>query len=331
MRLLDIIVPHYNEEWNVGSKLFRMIALQRAIDFADIRVILVNDGGNRLNVVEEGFPYNVLEADIPHAGVSAARNWGIDHSDAKWVMFCDFDDCFASIYSLRSIIDVLDDENHDVLWMPFYVETGADHNRQVREKYNSIFIHGKIFRREWLIEKGLRFPESLCYSEDTAFIAVVNMEISDWKRVGKITAESPMYVWTYRKGSATTSPERVFLNATNLFKRQLWVADQHMKRGQEKEWRECLTRAVCDAYAALERTDIRTERDEFRNIVADFWNMFRDEWEKVPEKTKEIALNAAIAESATQKQFQPPKERFNEFLDGLNRSAEKERTEEVTE
>ena len=48
--MLDIIIPHYTESWEVGKKFFVMLDLQRGIDFNQIHVILVNDG------LENSFP-----------------------------------------------------------------------------------------------------------------------------------------------------------------------------------------------------------------------------------------------------------------------------------
>ena len=52
--LLDIIVPHYKEPWEVGRPLFEMLALQRGVSFSDFRVILVNDGSVQRAETAEG-------------------------------------------------------------------------------------------------------------------------------------------------------------------------------------------------------------------------------------------------------------------------------------
>lgn len=76
--MLDIIMTHYTEHWATGAKFFNMLDLQRDVDFAQIRVILVNDGKEN-KLPEEYFsgrPYRVEQISIDHAGVSAARNAG---------------------------------------------------------------------------------------------------------------------------------------------------------------------------------------------------------------------------------------------------------------
>lgn len=269
---LDIIVPHYKEDWSVGKPLFDILALQRAVDFSLFRVLLVNDGKDCqlcLNTAE--YPYAIREITIEHKGVSAARNRGLEESDAEWTMFCDFDDTFSSIYSIRAIMDLLDDKDHDLIWFPFYIEINRTQARQIRDMPNDIFIHGKIFRRSFLMEHELRFPEHLRYSEDTAFCKVLEMEIEP-ERAGKGICEFAPYVWSYRAGSVTTSGENVRKNAEGLIQRQRYVAEQCRKHGIEDGWRKYIIRAMCDAYTLMKRNDIQDDRSETMREIARWYS-----------------------------------------------------------
>ena len=101
--MLDIVITHYREPWEICRKQFIMLDMQRRVDWKDIRVTVINDGGHRLP--EEclaGLSYPIEQLDIPHGGISAARNAGIEHSTAEWLCFCDFDDMFADVYALRT-------------------------------------------------------------------------------------------------------------------------------------------------------------------------------------------------------------------------------------
>ena len=42
--LLDLFITHWTEPWEVGKKNFDMLALQRLIDWSEIRITLVHDG-----------------------------------------------------------------------------------------------------------------------------------------------------------------------------------------------------------------------------------------------------------------------------------------------
>ena len=136
--MLDIIVTHYKEPFNVGKKMFDMIGLQRCIDFEQIRVVVIHDGTDPFPKEKfADYPYQVEQIAIPHGGVSNARNAGIDNCKAKWIMFCDFDDSFTSIYSLREILNVLNTDNYDMLWCKISAEDYVD------GKKKSVFCTGK--------------------------------------------------------------------------------------------------------------------------------------------------------------------------------------------
>lgn len=312
---LDIIVPHYKEPWSEGKKLFDMLALQRDVDFSEFRVILVNDGDDLdiyPKIVKQKYPYQVDQIIIPHKGVSAARNRGMQHSDAEWIMFCDFDDTFTSIYSLRVFFDAMETRKYDMLWTPFYVELNEQQKRQIRKKFNWIFIHGKVFRRSFLRSHGISFEESLYYSEDTAFCRVIEMEI-DPDRIGEILSEITPYVWAYRPGSITTDPRNVFSNAVGLFRRQKYVAEQHRIRGQDELASAVALRAMCDAYVTLNRTDLDCDRSEFRQEVLDFYRE-KQETMTVSVGIMETAYEASLKESGVSASDLPGNLSFGAWL-----------------
>lgn len=82
--VLDIIVPHYKEPLEIVQKFFSMLDIQRGVDFDSFRVILVNDGEENAfpDSYFESLPYPFRQISIPHSGVSAARNAGLDAAQA---------------------------------------------------------------------------------------------------------------------------------------------------------------------------------------------------------------------------------------------------------
>ena len=173
--MLDIIITHYKEPFEVGEKLLTMIGLQRCIDFEQIRVLIVHDGTPEFDSkLFEHMPYQVEQVAIEHGGVSKARNAGIDHATGKWIMFCDFDDSFASIFSLREVMNVLSTDDYDMLWSRILAEDYVEGKQllyYVPDKQRFVFCHGKVYRTEFLKESGIRFREELVFNEDSCFNA----------------------------------------------------------------------------------------------------------------------------------------------------------------
>ena len=176
--ILDIIVTHYNEPEIVYRKFFDMLSLQRGVDFDDIHVIVVNDGED--NCIPESFfegrPYQVEQYAIPKAGISAVRNFGIDHAEAEWISFSDCDDMYTTVYSLKLVLDILADKDKstrfDMLWTKLCAEDSDGHGglKMIMRDLNLVFIHGKYYRRSFIVNNEIRFPEELEFNEDSAYL-----------------------------------------------------------------------------------------------------------------------------------------------------------------
>ena len=315
MKKLDIIVPHYNEAWSVGKKFFDMLALQRMADFDQMRVIFINDGEESNlfpTIVEQRYPYEVAGVVIPHAGVSAARNKGLEMSDAEWVMFCDFDDTFSSIYSLHCFLDTLDDPNcdkYDLIWWNLWDEYADGSGVRIRDQYERLMLHAKIFRRSTLNEHNLRFNEAFRYGEDTAFLNQFDMEIP-FERVGHVKSSLVPYVWTYRADSVVSNPANWWRNNVDLFRRQVFVANEWEKHGHPEKRDALYVRALCDAFVALNRTDVdENEQAEFLEEVKTFIQEARKL--SVSHDLLEKALTSSIIENHAEGAL---KTRSSEFL-----------------
>ena len=95
MSKLDILIPRYDEEFEVVKPMLDSLAIQQSIEFKDLKVIIMNDGEERwLDIPKENYPFEIEQYAIKHGGVSATRNALLDKSTADYIMFCDADDMF---------------------------------------------------------------------------------------------------------------------------------------------------------------------------------------------------------------------------------------------
>ena len=281
--ILDIIVTHYNEPYEVVKPFFDMLELQRMIDFSDFRVILVHDGMDcslpELSERSTSFPFEFIEINIHHKGVSAARNAGLYYSDAEWVMFCDCDDSFANRHSLSEYITALDKKEFQIIWAPFYMEVGiGEHKRFIADKFDVIRLVGKVFQRKFLLENDFHFSEDLWVGEDMSFMALVLKTISrsnDKYKIGEIEASSPLYTVVPYADSVTHKFENRFHNAVGVFRKELYMLDELQRRGFGEESAPFAVRAMTDAYFTLCRTDLTDDRSEFDKEVWEFYKTHR--------------------------------------------------------
>lgn len=278
--MLDIIITHYKEAFEVGEKLLTIIGLQLCVDFEQIRVMIVHDGTPAFP--EENFqnlPYKVEQITISHGGVSAARNAGIDHATGKWIMFCDFDDSFASIFSLREVMNVLLTDNYDMLWSRILAEDYVDGKQLlyfVPDKQRFVFCHGKVYRTDFLRESGIRFREELVFNEDSCFNAEI-IAHTPHMRIGEITSKMPIYAWVRRQNSVTNSG-REDEASYGHFKRNLIVTGEYEKSGDQRFY-GMVTRSVYDTYYMVfgRRNSMQMRRrilDEFTPWIAERLDAF---------------------------------------------------------
>lgn len=246
---LDIIVPHYHEPWEVGKYLFDSIALQRMVDFQNIRVILVNDGREvALNARNFGqYPFDVDYYFKDHEGVSAARNYGLDHSDADYVMFCDFDDGFLLTLALYMI--KLEAEKGYNIINPMFMEECMNYrdNKMFLQTHESdaTFLHGKAYNRKFLMEHDIRFPEGLNLHEDGYFNSLAICIGQD----NIVEINTPLYLWRWNDNSVVRSDYdftlRTYDKLCECWRRTLkWLKDN----GYDKEYRYVVAKTVISTY-----------------------------------------------------------------------------------
>ena len=308
---LDIIVTHYREPWELGKKLFDILGLQRGIDFGDIRVMLIHDGTDPFpEEYFSGRPYRVEQFRIAHGGIAAARNAGIRLSAAEWIMFCDFDDTFANVYALRDYLTIIPNDKYDMIWAPFYAEDVTKDGKMILHErgQNVVFVHGKMYRRQFLLDTGLRFPEDLEFNEDSCFNAMLNT-ICDYRRIGAMKAPNIPYVWAFNPNSLTTTRGNRWKALRGLYERNKKVVDcfkREMDAGRLARDRYCamVARACVDAYYMLNLKEIPPEIKDIRDDFVKFYHEHQGEmWETDAEMLRKVkAISKAEHETGDQEE-----------------------------
>lgn len=276
---LDIIVTHYKEPWTVGEKLFNMMDLQRGIDFNDFRVILIHDGTEMFPAKYfSNRPYKVEQHTIEHGGISAARNEGIRIATADWIQFCDFDDTYSNVYALRDYLGVIPTDRYDMMWSPFFAEDVTVDGQtvlNVREQ-NMVFVHGKLYRRQYLIDKGLWFDTNLAFNEDSCLNAIL-YTITDPKRIGVIKAPLIPYVWAFNPNSLTTTRGNRYKAMWGLYQRNKNVVDCFKATMPYDRYCAMVARMCVDTYYMLNLVEMPDELKPMYDDFVEFFHEHRDD------------------------------------------------------
>ena len=211
---LQILVPQYKEKEETISFLLNSIDCQELIDKKDIGVIICSDGGEYVldrNFLDK-YSYDIDYVVCKHRGVSATRNSAFLLSDADYVMYCDSDDGFCNTFALKIIfenIDISEKEGKpfDLMSSKFYVEKPAEGDKPWAlsiTDHNNIYIHGRVYRREYLVNYNLYFNENIWANEDSFFNISTNFYSNNTKLLN-----IPIYCWRGNPLSVTHDPKYI--------------------------------------------------------------------------------------------------------------------------
>ena len=199
---LQILVPQYKETEEIIKPLLDSIEIQQNVNLKDdIGVIIVNDGTEVL--LSEDFlnkyTYKIEYYKNEHKGVSATRNACLDHATADYVMFCDADDMFYNACGLYIVFREIEGTGFDSLVSAFIEETRHPMTKEVlyiNHDMDTTFVHGKIHRRQYLLDNNIRWNDNLTIHEDSYFNCLCQKLAKELKY-----SQTPFYLWKWRDDS----------------------------------------------------------------------------------------------------------------------------------
>ena len=222
MKKLSFILPVYNVEPYL-EKCIRSIK-DKHMPSEEFEIIVVNDGSpdNSEDLVRElqkTIP-NILLINQENAGVSAARNRGIEKASGEYIVFIDPDD-YVNINLLKRLYDRAQKDDLDILLCGrSIVKPNGEivhklgYNSQKDYIYNGVNAYyekdisnitddncwGRLYRRNLVNQNNIDFPEGVIHLEDGVFVRKI---FTIAKRVGFENCD--FYQAYERPGSASRS------------------------------------------------------------------------------------------------------------------------------
>lgn len=289
---LQILIPQYEETDIIIKPLLDSIALQQNIDFSEISVIICNDGSDT-KLSEEflnSYNYSIEYYQEPHGGVSATRNACLDHATAEYVMFCDADDMFYNMCGLWIIFREIDMGVFDSLTSVFIEETRNPLNNQpeyINREMDSTFVHGKIHRRRYLIEKGIRWNPDLTIHEDSFF----NIQCANLSQNVKY-CQTPFYLWKWRDDSVCRHDSKYILKTyRNMIDSNSALIEEFRHKGRTDLSAFYTVFMIFDAYYTMNKPEwVDMENQEYRNATelhfSNYYKTHKKIWESFPYQEK---------------------------------------------
>lgn len=244
MPKVSVIVPVFNPGANIDECIASL--LEQSLAREDYEVIFVDDGSTdatpaRLDALAAEHP-NVRVEHIPNSGwPGRPRNVGLDMAQGDFVYFVDNDD-WLEREALERLLATATADGADIVlgkvvghgkYVPPNLFRRNLHNVSLRDApLVGLLSPHKLFRRAFLTEHGLRFPEGRRRLEDHVFVMKAYFATD---RVS-VLADYPCYHWMRRGGDNASSGEAwdpVMYYAA--VREVLDIVDEHTEPGEFRD------------------------------------------------------------------------------------------------
>lgn len=288
---LQILVPQYKETDEVVKPLLDSIAIQQNVDMNQIGVIIVNDGSD-VKLSQDflkSYKFKIEYYENEHLGVSATRNACLDHAIADFVMFCDADDMFYNACGLWLLFREMQ-IGFDGLVSVFIEETRNPMNGEIvyiNREMDSTFVHGKVYRRRYLLDNSIRFNPKLTIHEDSYFNCLAQKCSQNVKY-----CQTPFYLWRWRDDSVCRhDPKYILKTYNNMLDSNTELVKEFQRRKKQQDAEFYSVAMIYDAYFTMNKKEwLNQENQEYRlnteRRFKDYYLEFKKLFESVDEQVK---------------------------------------------
>ena len=289
---LQLLVPQYQETDETIKPLLDSLAIQKEVDLNEVGVVICNDESDVFLTEEflKSYPFKIEYHKCEHRGVSATRNACMDYATAEYVMFCDADDMFYSVAGLWMIFREMK-TGFDGFTSVFVEDTRtSDEHEPVfvyREK-DSTFVHGKVWRLDYLRKHKLRFNEKLMIHEDSYFNVIAQNCTENLKY-----CPTPFYLWCWRDDSVCRHDMKYYLlkTYTNLLDSSEALVQEFMERGMREKATYSCVNMIFEAYYTMSKPDwINQDNVEYRDKTEKHFSRYfkkhKHFWQEISDETR---------------------------------------------
>lgn len=271
---LQFLVPQYKEKEDVIKYLLDSIECQTDIDKKDIGMIICSDGGEYIldKKFLKKYSYDIDYVVCKHRGVSATRNSALLLSDADYVMFCDSDDGFCNTFALKIIFENIDlsekeGKPFDLMSSKFYSERQADEKNPWSLSvvdHNNVYIHSRVYRRDYLINYNLYYNENIWANEDSFFNIMTNFYSKNTKCLN-----IPIYCWRGNPLSVTHDPKYIMKTLHQLiYSNDSVVEIMLLLEKDQKDIAKSAFDIICKVYLDMNKPDwYKPENKDYKDIT----------------------------------------------------------------
>ena len=221
---VSVIVPVFNASKYIGKTLDSVINQ----DFDSYEIIVVDDGStdNSLEIINQ----TLEKTEVPHkvihqenAGVSVARNVGIDASTGDYLVFIDADDHVTSNHlstlyngeSDFSLILYVKEDGDRLIDMDTYTEDVISTYDFIKKELNmeiTFNFFQLMYKASIIKDNNIRFTPGIVYGEDTEF---AHKALSNGREI--VINNTVTYYYVQHSDSAIKSTEYRRFGVVEIF------------------------------------------------------------------------------------------------------------------
>lgn len=193
-KTFSIIMP----AWNRAHIIKRAIESVQRQTFKDYELIIIDDGSDDdlQKVVSSFTTENIIYCKIPHSGVSAARNKGIEISNGDLLAYLDTDNVWHPEYLERMYESLSKDEDHRKV---AYCVCNVFKKNETGEGFFISHTHGEPFSYKKLLRSNYIDLNTFVHSKDCIkMVGLFDVNIdrcNDWDFILNITSKfDPIFI-----------------------------------------------------------------------------------------------------------------------------------------
>lgn len=279
--LLELIVIHTDEPWEMGKPLFDMIEYQRCTEPDSFQVKVVQAGAEGALAWDEllrGYSFSPRLMTVQSMSVADAKNVAIDNTDAEWIMFLSFKDMFADVCALSMMTEHLPTNDFDVIWGKYIVEQRWGAGKLYLQKVDSENFYttdSKMYRTAFLREHRVRFDNRVDNYIDYIFNSLIMAETLP-NRIAHL--ETPFYIYISKHVHISREDAKARYDAqiAERYRRDNLLSDMFRMRGKDFESNKKLVYIICSEYFRVYDIDDGTPDQIPSHEFMSFFRKHRD-------------------------------------------------------
>ena len=200
-----------------------------------------------------------------------------------WILFREMETGFDSFVSAFT-----EETRHPETKKPEFINHDMD----------STFVHGKVHRRQYLIDQNIRFNDKLTIHEDSYF----NILCQNCSENVKYCS-TPFYLWKWRDESVCRhDPKYILKTYRNMLDSNDALIDEFLLRAKQDKAAFFTAFMIFDAYYTMNKPEwIDQENQEYRisteQRFAEWYAKHEDIWNGIPINDKMIISNQVRSRS----------------------------------